>query len=78
MLKASPRMARFTSFILLVTALIGINSEYSAAVIIVVGILISKHPEDSLRVNSSLISSVIFLEFRKSYAKLLYPEPAAF
>lgn len=73
MLKASPRMARFTSSILLVTALIGINSEYGAAVIIVVGILISKHPEDSLRVNSSLISSVIFLEFRKSYAKTLVP-----
>lgn len=55
------------------SSLIVINSEYSGAAIIVVGALISKLPENSLRVNSSLISSIIFLEFGKSYPKTFVP-----
>ena len=45
--------------------LIFTNSENNGAVIMVVGIMIIvKHPEDSLRENSALISPIIFLEFR--------------
>ena len=45
--------------------LIFTSSEINGAVTIVVGtMIILKHPEDSLRENSALISPIIFLEFR--------------